>query len=425
VELSDELDLHLSHFAVRCRIRLPLGFGLFASVALNRQTSRMFFRFRGVVLDLGLREEGASTLVFTLPEPVVRVELHGKRGQTAATGTPGATILSNAVEVRCEATMEEEPAPEVRSAFESLAVGQLPAGSLSPETWPRPLAQLAPSGEIQGPLPGVPMSYMPQEFQRFAARIQRELRDAATRAVGLLRWRAAELGAVQPFTAGADVSWDLGDGHERAFPGRTGVVLGPYYAWLELGADAEQDLQRMVVAGQGEPFAYELLREAWALRDSNPRSSLLIAIAALEVGVKQYIADRVRPAKWLVNNLPAPDVIKILSKYLPTLEPPPDAMEGAATFERPSGKLMTLLRNRRDQRNNITHKPEAHQQEDDAATPEDARSAVLGVRQVLLRLEIANGHDWAREYLAEPPYEEPSAGYRRVGDNEPPRTRDG
>jgi hypothetical protein len=149
-------------------------------------------------------------------------------------------------------------------------------------------------------------------------------------------------------------------------------------------------LQLLVAEDLSEPFAYELLREAWALRDSSPRSSVLIAIAALEVGVKQYIADRVKPAKWLVNNLPAPDVIRILQKYLPSLEPPPDAIEGAATFEPLSSKLRNLLADRRDQRNDITHKPDVHQQEAQAATPDDARSAVLAVRQVLLRLDVAD-----------------------------------
>ena len=164
--------------------------------------------------------------------------------------------------------MEEEPPPKVRSSFESLAAGRLPDGSLSPEEWPWQLGQISASGEIRGPLRGVPISYMPQAFQEFAARIQRDLWDAATRAVGLLRWRSAELGPVQPFSAGAGVSWSLGDGQERAFPGRTSMVLGPYYAWLELCSDAEQDLQQLVAKGESEPFAYELLREAWAIRES-------------------------------------------------------------------------------------------------------------------------------------------------------------
>jgi hypothetical protein len=39
-----------------------------------------------------------------------------------------------------------------------------------------------------------------------------------------------------------------------------------------------------------EPFAYELVREAWLQRGSNPRAALVTAITALEVAVKQFIA---------------------------------------------------------------------------------------------------------------------------------------
>ena len=383
-----------------------------------RQTFRMFFRFVAVVRDLGLREEGCSTVVFTTGEPTVRVELRGEPG-SASTGPPRVAIISNTVEIHCEATVEEEPPPKVRSSFESLAAGRLPDGSLSPEERPWQLAQINASGEIRGPLRGVPMSYMPQAFQDFAERIQRDLRDAATRAVGLLRWRSAELGPVQPFSAGAGVSWNLGDGQERAFPGRTSMVLGPYYAWLELCSDAEQDLQQLVAKGESEPFAYELLREAWAIRDSNPRSSLLIAITALEVGVKQYIANRVEPAAWLVNNLPSPDVIKVLRDYLPVLKPPAGGAGGASELEPLPDDLIKELRKRRDQRNDIAHKPEVHQRRDQVATPERARSAVLAVRQALFRLDVADGRDWARVHLREPPYEPPSAGVRRVGGGPP------
>ena len=39
---------------------------------------RMLFRFVGTIPDLGLREEGISTLVFTLGDPAVQVELRSE-----------------------------------------------------------------------------------------------------------------------------------------------------------------------------------------------------------------------------------------------------------------------------------------------------------------------------------------------------------
>lgn len=346
----------------------------------------MLFRFEGLIPNFGLREDGVYDLAFAIDG--TRVELHSERGDYAW-------------QLQCVATKDLEPGPEVKSMFESLAAGRHPGTGQPLEKWPEPIGHIAPSS-------------MPHAFQEFSRDIQRDLRAVANTAVGLLRWRAAELGPMRPLASEGGVTWSLGDGQWHPFPGPTYATIRPYTG-LQLCADAAQDLQLLVSEEGSEPFAYELLREAWALRENSPRSALLIAIAALEVAVKQFIADRVAPAKWLVNNLPAPDVIKVLSKYLPSLEPPPDARQGATRFERPSPKLMKLLQERRDQRNDITHRPDAHQQQAQVATPDDARSAILAVRQVLLRLDLADGHHWAREYFAEPPYEEPSAGYRRVG----------
>ncbi|MGZ4325853.1 MAG: hypothetical protein ACXVH1_27950 [Solirubrobacteraceae bacterium] len=358
----------------------------------------MLFRFSGVVQNFGLRDDGISNLAVTIGK--VQIGLRGERSE-------------GSVQLACEATLETEPKPHIRDAFESLAGSRLPQGSLPPDRWPKPLAQVTPTGEIRGPLRSVPPVLMPDPFQQFAGNVQRDLVAAANKVVGLLRWRSGELGPVRPFDRPA-ISWSLGDGKWHDFPGDTSLVLA-YFVWLDLRPDAEQELDQLVAVGQVEPFAYELLREAWALSETNPRSSLLLAITALEVAVKQFIADRVEGSGWLVNNMPSPEVIAILRDYLPTLVPPPGALERAAKLEPLSDELLDLLRKRRDQRNRITHSPQAHRQSAELATADRAQSAVLAVRQVLLRLDVANGHEWAREHISEPPYAAPSGGSRRVG----------
>ena len=358
----------------------------------------MLFRFSGVMQNFGLREDSISSLALTIGK--VQIDLRGEQA-------------GNSVQLACRATFEAEPKQQIRDAFESLAANRLPPGSLPPDRWPKPLAQVAPSGEILGRLRSVPPEFMPPAFQRFSANVQRDLIASANKAVGLLRWRSGELGPWRPFDQQA-LSWSLGDGGWLDFPGHTSLVLA-YFAYLDLRSDAEQDLKQLAADGEGEPFAYELLREAWALTERNPRSSLLLAITALEVAIKQFIADRVEGSEWLVNNMPSPEVIAILRGYLPTLAPPSGAPAHASRLEPLSDELLDLLRKRRDQRNKITHSPKAHRQAAKVATTERAQTAVLAVRQVLLRLDIANGHDWAREHISEPPYAAPSGGYRRVG----------
>jgi hypothetical protein len=179
------------------------------------------------------------------------------------------------------------------------------------------------------------------------------------------------------------------------------------------------DLLRLHEDDVEEPFAYELIREAWAQREANPRSALITSITALEIAVKQFIARRVPGADWLVENVPTPDVIKLLREYLPTLDPPPGARPGAGRFEELPEELRRLLLKRRNQRNDIIHKPAAYESAERPdlvqITPERAESAVLAVREVLYRLDLADGYAWAVAHVGSGTRPAPGVGYRRVG----------
>jgi hypothetical protein len=171
--------------------------------------------------------------------------------------------------------------------------------------------------------------------------------------------------------------------------------------------------------GVDEPFPYELVREAWAQRDANPRSALITAITALEIAVKQFIAKRVPAADWLVENVPSPDVIKLMREYLPNLDPPARGRAGAERFRELPDELWRLLLKRRNQRNDVIHKPAAYESQERPGlvpiTPERAESAVLAVREVLFRLDLAEGHGWAVAQLGSGTRPAPGFGYRRVG----------
>jgi hypothetical protein len=162
----------------------------------------MLFRFEGVVPGFGFREDGVTSLTFAFADRRISVVLRSERGD-------------NAWNLHCESTTEVEPKPEVREAFESLDANRMPGSSRSRGTYPKPFANIHPSS-------------MPEAFQQFAKGIRRELTAAAERAVGLLRWRAAELGPVRPFDSTAAVLWSFGDGEWDEFPSPTGASVAAY-----------------------------------------------------------------------------------------------------------------------------------------------------------------------------------------------------
>jgi hypothetical protein len=79
------------------------------------------------------------------------------------------------------------------------------------------------------------------------------------------------------------------------------------------------EVVRRVEAGAEEPLGRQLFREAWGQVGMNPRSALVIGVAAAEVGLKKLIGTLIPAAEWLVQEVQAPPMRKILRDFLPTL----------------------------------------------------------------------------------------------------------
>jgi hypothetical protein len=217
---------------------------------------------------LGLRVEGAGR---------IRVQLWTDR----ATSTP---------RMRYRARATFYPPAGVRRMFESLAAGRYPHGS-------RPQITLAGAVATSGRpvVRHAAMSLMPAPFREFVDALGDDLNRGAIRALAVVRWRTGELGGPLkgPSTS---FEWNLGDGRWHQLPSDTYAQFQAY-SYPELTRAAYDDIVRLFHEGIDEPFPYELIREAWAQRDANPRSAVITAITALEIAVKQFIARRVPAAE--------------------------------------------------------------------------------------------------------------------------------
>ncbi|HEV2748857.1 MAG TPA: hypothetical protein VGW34_16365 [Allosphingosinicella sp.] len=92
---------------------------------------------------------------------------------------------------------------------------------------------------------------------------------------------------------------------------------GGGFAWQEPDQAIMRDLWSW--SEQLPPLAQELRNEALLIRDASPRSSLLMAVSALEVGIKTHIARIAPDTEWLLLKMPSPPVEKLLRHYLPHL----------------------------------------------------------------------------------------------------------
>jgi hypothetical protein len=170
---------------------------------------------------------------------------------------------------------------------------------------------------------------------------------------------------------------------------------------LELSECAASELQGLLTRHELEPLAHELFREAWGQRQDNPRSSLLLGMAALEIGVKNYIAACVPDAAWLAENVPTPPLLRILQEYLPTLHPA-GGTPIAPLDDDTAGVLKVAVK----LRNGLAHTGSN-------VPRERLVRSLRAIRNVLWRMDVARGHEWASDYVTSLD-EDPSEGYRRI-----------
>jgi hypothetical protein len=296
-----------------------------------------------------------------------------------------------------EAAVDRNAPVDLEAGFRDLAQGRLPKHSLPREEWGKDHPMIDENGRFDSSHVGrVPMYLMPAALRECVEGVSAELREASLRAFGILRWRAREFGPLQPFKPVSGLQWEH-DGEWLSIPSDTYLTLdGPTV--LELTHRSKPDLQAALDAGDSEPLGHELLREAWNQRTSRPRSALLIGVAALEVGVKQFVSRVAPDAAWLATNAPTPPVVKMLQKYLPTLN--------AAEPLRPLAKgVPKILSDGVELRNRL-----AHTGDESDVSPEKLETLLRQIREVLWSLDAARGYTWASDHRAA----SESSGYKRV-----------
>ena len=225
--------------------------------------------------------------------------------------------------------------------------------------------------------------------QRYAGAIAagfQKIESVLRHAGAVLRWRFG-LSGCDPVFKDTSVTAQLADGRPLDLHLVPQSAMGDDRAAIEQGGLSA--VAELVTLSQREPVAHELWREAWNLRHRNSRSSLVIGVAAAEVGLKQLIAALVPHAKSLVENIPSPPLDTMIRKVLPDLPIKAD-IEPARRAPR---HLRTAIIAAVEDRNRIVHL---------GAMPRcDLREALLAIREFLYLLDMYSGHAWAATLLTE------------------------
>jgi hypothetical protein len=337
----------------------------------------MYFRMVLGLGDLQISTDDQSPVVF---------EYGGTPQVTVCIG-PSQLLLGISADENdplCVASTNVDVDPRIEEICQHLGDGRLPPGFvLEREKYE---ANGITRDRRIDPERGVPIQYFPDHFQQFEKDLWHRLYGLAARTVKALRWRLGMHGPRSPFRNSVlqfsvdGQAWRrLPVVEQQAPTARPGLRVPPHI---------EAEITRLVEQGDSEPIGFELFHEAWTHGTANPRSAVVLAFAAAEVGCKDLIRFLAPDAAWLINNLQSPPLHRLLGQYLPGL-PMRTASIGKVYI--PSA-LCNAMDTAADLRNKAVHTGED-------VSKEALRKTLAHVRDLLWLFEFYKGHDWAVEHL--------------------------
>jgi hypothetical protein len=225
------------------------------------------------------------------------------------------------------------------------------------------------------------------DFEAFCRNISDPLNAAARHVVETLRWLDRAESSHNPY-AGLATEFSL-DGHLWWPLPQRGYASARIIQGLHLTADMAMRVQTLVAAGDREPLAHQLAREARDVSSRNPRSAIVIGLAAGETGFKGLVGDLVPGAAWLVEKVQSPPLVKMLKEYLPQL-PLRRTINGSALP--PPRYIRQLLTSAIEERNRIVHVAVAPNRWHSRRNLDEFLD---GIVDLLYLLDYYAGHDWA------------------------------
>jgi hypothetical protein len=241
----------------------------------------------------------------------------------------------------------------------------------------------------------------PAEYGEFVRRTARRMSELATRAFEVALWRTGARGGppgieiypLQLFWRRQPEEGELVLGSDwQQLPSGIVMVGLPDASFFDLDDSVAPNISLLIDRGTPQPLGHDLLREAWRIHESNPRAAVVVAVAAIDTGVKQFIGNQLPQTEWLLRNLPSPPLHKLLRDLLPTV--PSKAREYKAVPALDSS-VVRVVREAVEKRNSLVHVGGAEVEREWLA-------ALFRVaRRLLYELDYHSGYEWARKVTEE------------------------
>jgi hypothetical protein len=228
-------------------------------------------------------------------------------------------------------------------------------------------------------------------FQTFVKDVTTQITDYTDNFIRTLRWRGNGSGPNNPIRASRLPVWSFDKTTWHILPQHQEPTIFQHTSMLHTTDDIKSDVEKYLKNGIKESLAHELLYEAWNQRGESPRGALILAIAAVEIGVKQCITLLAPDTEWLFKTFQSPPVVRLLEEYLPTL---PARCKVNNKVLPPTAETIQHLKKGVKLRNEAVHGiPQG-------LTQESLREILLAAQDTIWLLEFYSGYKWAWEYIA-------------------------
>ena len=290
----------------------------------------VWFRFRTGILKVQHVPSGDDAVSFELQHAGGPVTIELRRNPDHE----GPRILLTA-------TASRVVSAERQTSLESLAAREIPPGCT-------PNEGSDPFNERGAPHLSIVSDSLKNLFAEMGSQMAPLCRSVALS----LRWRYGLRVPVRPL---ASLGYEFSIDGELwiSIPREVSARTGSYAIGQALGTQLVIGIPEALEPDLAIPAAHEFLFEAEELADTYTRSTLVLSLAGVEVGLKSLIAGVLPGTRWLVENMPSPSVASLLEGFLPDL-PLLGQLPGT---ERPDPKadLIKNVRRAMQLRNRVVH----------------------------------------------------------------------
>ncbi|WP_028209050.1 hypothetical protein [Paraburkholderia nodosa] len=281
----------------------------------------------------------------------------------------------------CEAYAELTPNKATLAVFDDIENGKLRG---TPESY-----RVA-YKDLRGEMVYLPKA-LPRNFEDFIKRASKLLSRAVHRVAHLVRWRTDAYGPHSPL-ASREMYWSR-DGELWNFaPRGVSIHLEHIKTDRSFGQAEKADIDQLIESDWAAPLHHEMFREAWQQRLANPRSSMVIGVASLEIGVKHCIGRLVPDARWLAEKAPSPPIVAIIKEMFPSL-PAKCALPKGATLL--PAFVEDKLRSAVKIRNDLAHAGKF------TVTTDSIEEILVCIKDMLWLIDFLCGYEWAYNHIRE------------------------